>query len=264
MLRRFASAVCCVSLLVSGGCRLVSTAPSGPNVDLLQPSQFDLGELRPRAVVQHAWDVVNNGDTPLVLGVKDTTCGCTSVVFPGDRSQATIAPGKTERLVLTFTVRDANGPVKQGATLTTNDPEMPEMFVGVQAVVKPYLSVEPKDVALGFVTAASRKFNREVTITAEDRSFDIKTIKTSNDARITVSQMGDLTELDGRFSRKLLLAIKDLPDGPFQEEVVVTTDSPAQPQVAFKVYGRVGDPEQDPNFKKAQADLKARKAATRP
>jgi hypothetical protein len=105
-----------------------------PNVDL-PLAIWNWGEIPAVPAVVQTFPIQNTGDEPLLITRVVTSCGCTTASL----SSSVIPPGQRADLTVTF---DPNfhatvGPVNRLVWLQTNDPDMPQVEIRVDANVTP-------------------------------------------------------------------------------------------------------------------------------
>lgn len=88
---------------------------AGPKAKFSE-KKFDFGERRERSKVEHAFELTNTGDAPLVILKHETSCHCTSAHYP----QHPILPGGTAEVVVKYDATKV-GKFYRKITLFTND-----------------------------------------------------------------------------------------------------------------------------------------------
>lgn len=128
ILARCAIAVAClVAVLWSGDvCFAAGKA-------LITPNPFETGAIAEGAVYNYTLTVENAGDGDLIVSAPYTTCGCTKVVSPKERS--VIKPGEKLPITFTFDSSGYSGEVTNSIYFNTSDPAQSTVAVPVKAVV---------------------------------------------------------------------------------------------------------------------------------
>ncbi len=130
--------------LIPGG----NSAPPG-HVPKAVPSDplYDFGSALEGTMVKHTFTIKNTGQGYLdIQGVK-TSCGCTT----GDPSKMHVAPGDTSDIAVAFDTHFQKGHQVRTITVSTNDPNNPQVALTMQGIVKKQVEAVPGEVAFGDV-----------------------------------------------------------------------------------------------------------------
>lgn len=93
--------------------------------------------------VDYHFPLTNTGKTPLSVEIASTSCGCTAAVLEGaDPQKLTLAPGAKSEVVISYQVQ-SQAPVQQMATLKTNDPRRPVVYLSIRGQLPPQLTLSP-------------------------------------------------------------------------------------------------------------------------
>ena len=93
--------------------------------------------------VDYHFPLTNTGKTPLLIQIASTSCGCTAAVLMGsDPKKATLAPSEKSEVVISYQVQ-SQAPIQQMATLKTNDPRHPVVYLSVRGQLPPQLTLSP-------------------------------------------------------------------------------------------------------------------------
>lgn len=107
------------------------------------PSEtYSFGLMDPLTVGTHEFQIENRGGEPLILRGGQSSCKCTL----SDLKQATVAPGDTYTVKLTWNSGHANQQFEQSALVHTNDPTKRELKLSVTGEVRAVLAPLPADV----------------------------------------------------------------------------------------------------------------------
>lgn len=88
-----------------------------------QQLTHDFGDINQGDVVNHSFVIANNGgDLLKILDVK-AACGCTAA--KPDKSE--LKPGESTNIAVSFNSKGRKGPQTKTVTVTTNDPEKPQV-----------------------------------------------------------------------------------------------------------------------------------------
>lgn len=113
------------------GASLPSSQSAGPSIRFEQ-EVYDYGTIAFASDGRCSFSFTNTGDAPLIIERFQSSCGC--LVPYWDREP--VAPGATGNVRLLYDTRRA-GPFRKSATLTTNDPERPQIVLSIRGVVMP-------------------------------------------------------------------------------------------------------------------------------
>jgi uncharacterized cupredoxin-like copper-binding protein len=156
----------------------------GPKVSV-QQLDHDFGDVNQGDIVKHTYVISNNGgDLLKILDVK-ASCGCTAA----KPEKNELNPGESTDLVVSFNSKGRKGPQNKTVTVTTNDPEMPNISLTFKCNVVVSQSEENKYGAIIFLPETQHDFGKvpegqkiEYTFKFENKgteSLIIKDIKTS-------------------------------------------------------------------------------------
>lgn len=82
----------------------------------LSESNFDFGNIKKGAKVNHVYEVTNTGTNPLIISEVKPGCGCTAPEFTKDP----IMPGKKGKITLSFDSASFDGAVQKYADVFAN------------------------------------------------------------------------------------------------------------------------------------------------
>lgn len=101
---------------------LVKEAQSKPITSLaLSENHFDFGNIKKGDIVEHAYEVTNTGDNPLIISQVKPGCGCTAPDYTKDP----ILPGKKGSITLKFDSGHFEGQVQKQAQVYANTEKTP-------------------------------------------------------------------------------------------------------------------------------------------
>ena len=195
-------------------------------------SSFSFGTIAQGTVVEHAFEVFNKGDQPLIVTSVKTTCGCTAAVPPG----GAIPPGLSAPVTVSFDSTGFSGQKEKTVRIYTNDPNNSELQVSVSGVIESGIEFSPKRVQIGEVRKSDRKMTRLVYVSVSEKlSQKIKSVSSLSDAIEVKNQQ--ISSDGGQFE---LEVDPSKLDGVFMERIIVTAieESKEIPYV-LPVYGKV-------------------------
>lgn len=127
------------------GFALIPQITADANTPQLQMPHFDqyvtFGGIGQK--VDYHFPLTNSGKTPLSLEIVSTSCGCTAAVIQGnDPKNLTLAPSQKSEVVISYQVQ-SQAPIQQMATLKTNDPRHPLVYLSIRGQLPPQLTLSP-------------------------------------------------------------------------------------------------------------------------
>jgi hypothetical protein len=179
---------------------------------------FDFGSVVEGEKVEHVYQLINDGESDLVIQRVVASCGCLVVEMP----QVPVAPKGQADLKLVFDTQGFFGAQEKLVRVFTNDPKTPALPLTLRGRVDREISAEPLSVSFGDVYVGKqfkKPADREVVIRVRDgssivlekivarsRFFEVKQIEASKkQMRLRVNLRDD----------------KDLPLGDVRERLVV-------------------------------------------
>lgn len=220
-----------------------------PKVVLEGDHTFEFGVLPQQAEGRHTWIVRNEGAGNLDLFMKESTCMCTLAKFKDGRG-TTVKPGESTEIDLVYQTNTSEGLYEKGATIGTNDPDLPEFKLHVKGHVFPAVMTYPPGGIVNYLRIGNDRDDhvQNLALFSKDRpETKILKISVSNPKQVSV----DHEEMSEEDAEKLGIERGDkltvhvgsgLPLGIFREEVVITTDHPKQPEVKLTVTGKMTGP----------------------
>lgn len=114
--------------------RTLAAGEPQPNVDL-PLVRWDWGTIPAIPAVAQTFPIQNTGDEPLLITSVVTSCGCTTASL----SSSVIPPGQRADLKVVFdpNFHETSGPVTRLVWLQTNDPDLPQIEIRLDANVAP-------------------------------------------------------------------------------------------------------------------------------
>jgi Protein of unknown function (DUF1573) len=125
---------------------------SAPRVQIDEPN-FQFGSMQQNTTKSHHFTVKNIGKAPLTLRVGQTSCTCTLGEVTGDA----IPPGGSTEVKLEWSAVTGSGPVRQTATLITNDPLASTVELTVEGQITEATNVSPPEFLFDKVPAGESK-----------------------------------------------------------------------------------------------------------
>jgi hypothetical protein len=228
---RFALAV--VLAVATAG---VADAQGAPQ--LVVPSKIiDVGTVSQGVVADAVFELVNEGDAPLVIKAVRPTCGCTVADF--DRE---IEAGATGRVAAKLDTKDFSGPISKSILVMTDDPQMPTVTLVIKADVRPFIEVLPRPL-VRFNAVLHEPMNQTFTVVGADPDTQVKVLGVDSSVPFlstSVRPLGkdELVPGKGPSQYEVTLELDEkAPVGPVNAVLTVNTDLKEAPKVPVKVYG---------------------------
>ena len=228
--------------------------PKGPpgKAVIDEKPQYDFGVMPNQTKGKHVWVLKNEGAGELTLKKGEVTCKCTIANFELGKDSFTLGAGKSTEIALEWDTKENDGKYHQKAEiLILNDPDRESIKFEIDGIVKPAITVYPKQRTLEFGSIASNEsMKAKFAIASADRpELKILEMTSTNPNSIGLSTEPltdtDRTELELSALKggyKIVVEVKPAKTlGLFREEITVTTDHPRLREVKVLVGGkRVG------------------------
>jgi len=207
---------------------------------LVVPSKIvDIGTVAQGVTVDAVFDLVNEGDTKLVIKAVRPTCGCTVADFDPE-----IAAGATGQIKAKLDTKDFSGPVSKSILVMTDDPQNPTVTLVIKADIRPFVEILPRPL-IRFNAVMHEPMNQTFIVVGADpeQTMKIKSVESSVPFIATsVRQLGEDELVKGKSKSQYEVTISltdDTPVGPVNAVLSVHTDLKEAPTVPVKVYGVV-------------------------
>ena len=225
------------------------SAPAGPKL-VLEQTDHDFGKMETNSAGRHEFVLANRGDRPLVLSRGKSSCGCCTCVCDAQLPErGEIPPGGSAPVTLQWTIKRYTGQFCQSETLTTNDPQRPEVTLSVAGRVTPTVRVVPAQLVFTRVPAGEPATGEVRLYGYRSRALEIAGHEFSDPARagdfeITCEPLPAdevAAEQDARSGCLLRVKVKPgLAAGPFRQHVVLVTNVDSAARVDVPVQGTMG------------------------
>jgi uncharacterized cupredoxin-like copper-binding protein len=151
----------------------------------VQQLNHDFGNINQGDVVNHSFVIANNGgDLLKIIDVK-ASCGCTAA----NPDKKELQPGESTNIAVSFNSKGRKGPQTKTITVSTNDPEKPQVTLTIKCNIIEDEVIENKTGATIFLPETQHDFGKvpegkkvEYTFKFENKgteSLIIKDVKTS-------------------------------------------------------------------------------------
>ena len=226
-----------------------SHTPAAPQL-VLQGPVYDFGTMETNSTGRHEFALANQGDQPLVLQRGKSSCGCCTCVCDAFLPEPNeIPPRASGRVVLQWKIQQYTGDYQQSTTLSTNDPQCPEVTLRVTGRITPTLRVAPAQLVLTRVPAGQpavgevrlygyraqplKILGHDFTDPSQAEFFRVSCQELTPDqiAAEPLARSGCLLRVEVQ---------PRLATGPFQQWIVLKTNIDSAPTVEIPVQGTVG------------------------
>jgi uncharacterized protein YgiM (DUF1202 family) len=207
-----------------------ATTTTGTAKMVLSAEVYDGGEVPKGTPVEHDFTVRNTGTADLLILSVKPACGCTTPGF-----DKVVPPGGTGKITLKVDTARFKGPISKTATVTTNDPDQPNVKLVMNANVQTFIDVLPRD-SVFFRQYRGEAKKEEVTIKSnEPGAFTIKDVQVTGEGI-----KHELAAGTGSNEQKLSVWIdKSVPIGNVDGSIKLVTSSTKEPEVTISVRGTI-------------------------
>ncbi|MEJ2635127.1 MAG: DUF1573 domain-containing protein [Calditrichia bacterium] len=128
--------------------------------ELLTPPVLDIGTVPSDTIAGGVIRFKNAGDSTIVIGRVETSCGCTVV----NLDKLTYNPGEEGMLPVRFNTKGYSGTVRKRIDIMLEKGEPSDTRVILQARVIPQIEIEPRFVDFQNASIKEKPIRREITI----------------------------------------------------------------------------------------------------
>ena len=207
-----------------------AAAASGPAPKLvIEETTFNKGDIPKGEAVTHDFVVRNTGKGDLLILEVKPSCGCTVPDWT-----KVIPAGGSGKITLKVDTSKFKGPISKTATVTTNDPEQPQLRLVMNANVTTFIDVLPRDI-VSFRQYRGEEKKEELTIKSnEPGEFKITDVQVTGEGL-----KHELTKASAGEYKLALWMDKATPVGTVSGNVKLLTSSAKEPEVAITVRGTI-------------------------
>ncbi len=237
MLKHHLTFVAIAAVMIAAAPTLAQT--EGNPVMEVPSKIIDAGTVSQGVMVDADFDLVNEGDAPLIVKAVRPTCGCTVAEFDKE-----IAPGATGKIKTKLDTKDFSGPISKSILVMTNDPQNPTVTLVIKANIRPYVEVLPRPL-IRFNAVLNEPMNQTFIVVGADPDKSLKVSSVDSSVpfiETSVRQLKgeELIKGKSKSQYEVTLSLKnDAPIGPVNAVLSVNTDIKEAPTVPVKVYGVV-------------------------
>ncbi|MBN2581150.1 MAG: DUF1573 domain-containing protein [Pirellulales bacterium] len=219
-----------------------SSVPA-PRLEVDQ-AEYNFGSMDIEEKGSHEFLVRNRGTAPLTISQGNTSCRCAISKL----ERETLLPGESDKITLEYKPTAVPGAYHQTATFFTNDPLQSQFTLGVRGKITSVVRTVPAELIFSR-TSSDEPTSGQVQVYCyrpeplEIRGFHWSDKKLAGffEAKISPLSREDLQEeKDARSGFLLAITLKPgLPQGPFQQKILLTTNLPARPEIAVPIRGKI-------------------------
>lgn len=217
------------------------TGETGPKAVVVEPV-IDVGVVAKGEVVSRAFEIRNDGVSPLAIQEVRPGCGCTVAKY--DES---IAPGATGKVHVDVDTTAFSGPIAKSVAVYTSDPQAGRIQLTIKADVQPFVAVDP-GYARHFQVLGGTPGEpvKQLVWATDGRALAITGVEAPEEYVLVTTRKATAEErsADGpevQWVVETRLA-DNAPVGPLAGRVVLTTNHPEQPVITVSVSGNVSPP----------------------
>ncbi len=196
--------------------------------------KHDFGTVAVASKTEFRFPVVNPYSSELHIRAVRTSCGCTTPLVETE----SIASGETGSILARFNTDTFRG--RRGATVTVviDKPFYREARLRVDGFIRKDMVFDPGALEFGKVESGTAATESATVYYAGRDDWKITDIRSSHPWIRT--DFEPTARGGGKVNYKLTVTLReDAPAGAFQDELVITTDDRAMPQVPLRVSGNV-------------------------
>jgi hypothetical protein len=222
--------------------------------------RYEFGKLEVGRTMRHAFRVTNEGDYPLVLAERESSCVCTAA----ELAERPIPPGESAEITLQWSAppqATPGEPYRQWTTIETNDPERPIVTLFVEGELAAPVAAEMPTLAFGTVAASQRRTLSTWVLSYRPLGEGVEgsDVEGGNGLAIVSTEFDDPATADAFDVRLEPLAPQELgndaatagwrlsattkpglPQGPFHQTIRLRTNLADGTSVAVSLVGEIG------------------------
>ncbi len=245
----------------------IPTGPQ-PRVVIDEDVMYDFGTMAQHDEGAHTWVIKNIGEADLdVWIVGKPTCSCTIAKLEGGK-KATIKPGVSTTIDLSWNTKEFHNEYSQGATFGTNDPRMPTFKLAVKGLVYPAVTIMPNQMIQFPRISNEEPHHAKFAVFSQQRPETKLLAVTSSKPDLIVATFRELKDDEKKqlkTPRGYMVDVEvkpGMPLGNFHEELVVRTDHPKEPITKMSVGGLTYGPITTTPERVRMANVNGQKGAT--
>jgi len=220
----------------------------GPKL-VLEREDHDFGKMETNHAGRHVFVAANAGDEPLILEQEKSFCGCCTCACTTQLpEEGTIPPGESAGVTLRWNIKRFTGAFYQTSTLLTNDPDRPEVTLGISGRITPTVRAVPWQLVFSRLSAGQPATGEVRVYGYRSEPLAITDCRISDPAGspfleteiVPLSAEEVAAEQDATSGFLLRVAVKPgLPPGPFRREIILRTNVDSAATLRVPVEGTV-------------------------
>lgn len=218
---------------------------SRPKVVVEGGESHDFGVMDRRTKRLHTFVFRNEGNSPLLIKTKSTTCKCTV----SQLEETKVPPGASTDVVLEWTPDGISEKFQQRAEIQTNDPLRPIVNLTIHGMVVETFRTVPSQILLRRFTSGRSYSFRIVVYTYREGGFKIVDydfidskaadyINAEIDVEATAEELGDDSYATSAQAVNVTI-LPGLPLGPLNHRLLLKTDIEEVPVIEVPIVGTV-------------------------
>lgn len=187
---------------------------------VIEPIEYDFGEIVQGAVVKHTFVVKNMGDAPLEIAARPS-CGCVTPYY-----DKVIEPGKEGKIEAELRSAGFRGAQIKTIQVTSNDPDTPNLTLRLTTLIRVAIEVKPSEqIPIALKTDTPTVQEAEI-VSNTDEPLEVQEV------RVNVPfARAETQKIDDKRTKVIITVSPDAPAGRNAIMVTARTNSTAMPQV---------------------------------
>ncbi len=195
----------------------------------------------------HDFVVQNTGTGVLQLQEISSSCQCTVASLP----KKELGPGESMKVRVKVSLHGTSGDFHETVTFFTNDPKKPEIQLQVRGIITVPVWVDALEVNVGRILENAPGYASVCVYDRAPEPVEVTDIRFRDtelaaffEAKTQALTEEDVKKADEEASHgtKILITVKPgLPQGAFQQVMLIRTSSPDQKDLRVRIHGIVGN-----------------------
>jgi hypothetical protein len=220
-----------------------SSQDSDPKL-VIDQAEYNFGSMDLDGKGTHDFVVHNRGAAMLKLTKGGTSCRCAV----SNLERESLLPGESEKITLEYKPTAIPGPYNQTATFYSNDPSQPRFTLSVKGKLTAAIRAVPAELVFSRASATETTSGQVRVYCYRPTRIEIRELRWS-DPKLAEYFESKLTPLgrdaldeekEAQSGYQLDVTIKPgLPQGPFQQKILLTTNLPEKPKLTLPIGGKI-------------------------
>jgi hypothetical protein len=220
-----------------------ASSASAPKLAIDQ-AEYNFGSMDLDGKGNHDFVVSNRGTAILQLTKGGTSCRCAV----SNLHREELMPGESEKITLKYKPTAIPGPYYQTATFYSNDPAQPRFTLAVRGKLISTVRAVPAELVFSRASATETTIGESRVycyrpVPLEIREHHWSDLKIAKFFDVKLSPLGRDAldeEKDAKSGYQVNVTIKPgLPQGPFQQKILLATNIPDKPELALPIGGKI-------------------------